>query len=290
MMNRMTAFRGLGWSSTILVGFVLPAVGGCNVDPLFGKQRAPKGPVVSVSETTGARALADTGLSVIGQSEVDLVEAMVQHRSAYLHSLEALRDYYRQHGYLTKESWAEFELSGLKKVQTFRYVMDAEIPAERLRPTESNSDADAMFDHGTELMRKGGHGGLPALYREKPMIEAVGVFRELIERHPSSDKIDDAAFWLGVIHKEYFKDQEQISVQWFERSFTWDPATPHPARFEAAVVYDYRLHDRDRALELYRRVLKEETSRRSNVDFAARRIEQLTKETSRSAGLREVQD
>lgn len=262
---------------------------GCNVDSLY-QTKAPKGPIVSVSETTGARVPveADTGLRIVGQTEVDLVEEMVQHRSAYLQSLENLRDYYRDHGYLTKEGWANHELGGLKKVQTFRYVMDAEIPAQRLRPTESNSDADAMFDHGMELMRKGGHGGLPALYREKPMIEAVGVFRELIERHPSSDKIDDAAYMLGEIHKEYLKDQEQIAVQWYERAFEWDPATPHPARFQAATVYDYRLHDRDRALELYRLVLAEETSKRSNVDFATRRIDQLTKETSRSPGVRNL--
>lgn len=263
---------------------------GCNVDPIMPKAKRPKGPVVSVSETTGARAPADTGLSVVGTTEVDLVEAMVQHRAAYLHSLEDLRDFYRDHGYLTKEGWAEHELGGLKKVQTFRYVMDAEIPVKKLTPSNSVAEADAMYDQGLALMRKGGHGGLPALYREKPMIEAVGVFRELIEKYPSSDKIDDAAFWLGEIHKEYLKDQEQIAVQWYERAFTWDPATPHPARFQAAVVYDYRLHDRDRALELYRAVLTEETSHRTNVDFATRRIEQLTKETSRSAGIRDMRD
>ncbi len=263
---------------------------GCNVDPLFPKAKTPKGPVVSISETTGARAPADTGLSVVAQTEVDLVEKMVEHRSAYYKSLESLRDYYSDHGYLTKESWAAHELSGLKKVQTFRYVMDAEIPAQRLRPVDSMPEADVMYDRGTALMRKGGHGGLPALYREKPMIEAVGVYRELIEKYPSSDKVDDAAFWLGEIHKEYLKDQEQIAVQWYERAFAWDPATPHPARFQAAVVYDYRLHDRDRALELYQLVLVEESSHWTNVDFATRRIGQLTKETSRSAGVRDMQD
>jgi hypothetical protein len=273
-----------------VVCVAVPAVGGCNVDRITPNSKPPKGPVVSVSETTGARAPADTGLKVVGNTEVDLVERMVEHRSAYLHSLEALRDYYRDQGYLTKQSWADFELAGLKRVQTFRYVMDAEIPAQRLRPEESIASADAMYDRGIELMRKGGHGGLPALYREGPMVEAVGVFRELIEQHPGSDKIDDAAFMLGEIHKEYLKNQELIAVQWYERSFTWDPATPHPARFQAAVVYDYRLHDRDRALELYRLVLQEETSRRSNVDFATRRIEQLTKETSRSAGISAMPD
>jgi hypothetical protein len=93
---------------------------GCNVDPLYPKAKTPKGPVVSISETTGARAPADTGLAIVAQTEVDLVEKMVEYRTDYLHSLERLRDYYREHGYLTKESWAEHELSGLKKVQTFR--------------------------------------------------------------------------------------------------------------------------------------------------------------------------
>jgi len=120
------------------------------------------------------------------------------------------------------------------------------------------------------------------------MVQAVGVFRELIEEYPTSDKIDDAAFQLGQIHKEYLHDQEPIAVKWYERSWTWDPHTPHEPRFQAAVIYDYRLHDRDRALELYRRVLAEETpdqpcwsklARRTNVDFATRRIAELTSET-----------
>jgi TolA-binding protein len=120
------------------------------------------------------------------------------------------------------------------------------------------------------------------------MVEAVGVFRELIERYPTSDKIDDAAFQLGQVHKEYLQDQEPIAVKWYERAWAWDPNTPHEPRFQAAVIYDYRLHDRDRALELYQLVLKDETpeqssvnklARRTNVDFATRRIGELTRET-----------
>jgi hypothetical protein len=42
------------------------------------------------------------------------------------------------------------------------------------------------------------------------------------------------------------------------------------------VVYDYRLHDRDRALELYQSVLKNETAGQSNLRFATRRIQELT--------------
>ena len=56
------------------------------------------------------------------------------------------------------------------------------------------------------------------------------------------------------------------------------PQTAHPARFQAAVLYDFRLHDRDRALELYHAVVTQETGNTSNVHFAVRRIQQLTSE------------
>jgi hypothetical protein len=132
-----------------------------------------------------------------------------------------------------------------------------------------------MYARGQELMRKGGH-GLPALYSQDLMLEALSTFVDLIRKYPSSDKIDDAAFWCGEIHKEYLKDQEPIAVKWYERAFTWDPNTPHPARFQAAVTYDFRMHDRARALELYRQVIEDEDNNRSNVSFAVTRVDQLT--------------
>jgi hypothetical protein len=273
--------------TTICVAPIVMTALGCNVDPLCPKGSRPNGPAVSITEAAGQARAPEADISVVDQSEVDLVETVAAHRSAYVQTLETLRNYYRDHGYITKQSWADFELAGLHKVQTFRYVMDAEISSDELRPTDSIPEADALYQRGTELMKKGGH-GVPVFYRESPMVQAVGVFHELIEKYPTSDKIDDAAFQLGQIHKEYLQDQEPIAVKWYERAWTWDPNTPHEPRFQAAVIYDYRLHDRDRALELYQLVLKDETpeqssvnklARRTNVDFATRRIGELTRET-----------
>ena len=92
----------------------------------------------------------------------------------------------------------------------------------------------------------------------------------------ASEKIDDAAFYCGEIHKEYLPGQELIAVKWYERAWEWNPDTTHPARFQAAVVYDYSLHDRDRALELYQHVVAHETNDKNNVRFASRRIRELT--------------
>ena len=130
-----------------------------------------------------------------------------------------------------------------------------------------------------------GHGPLAALGAESLYEKAYGLrnletVREMctliVEEYPTSDKIDDAAFYCGEIHKEYLPGQETLAVRWYERAWNWNPDTPFPARFQAAVVFDYRLHDRDRALELYHGVVEHETDHKSNVRFASRRIHELT--------------
>ena len=213
-------------------------------------------------------------IALIDAREVDLVEDLVAHREQYRRRLRELSEYYEANGYGHKAAWARFELDGLKQVRTFRYLLEAEIPSDSLAALESISEADALYERARELMKRGGH-GVPVFYRESTMVEAAEVFRELIRKYPASDKIDDAAFYCGEIHKEYMPGADTIAVKWYERAWTWDPQTPHPARFQAAVVYDYRLHDRDRALELYQQVIQRETDRKSNVRFATRRISQL---------------
>lgn len=260
-------------------------ISGCNVDGHW--VRAPQNPsrkeARSLAKFASRPAGADegTGLLVTDVQEVDLVEAVLSHREEYRGNLKRLHDYYLSHGYTTRQAWAAFELNGLRRVKHFRYLLDAEIPSDSLRPTEQIPEADALYELGLDLMRRGGH-GVPGIYREDRMIEAADVFRELIERYPSSEKIDDAAFYCGEIHKEYLPGQELIAVKWYERAWEWNPDTTHPARFQAAVVYDYSLHDRDRALELYQNVVEHETNDKSNVRFAARRIRELTTDDVRT--------
>jgi hypothetical protein len=207
--------------------------------------------------------------------EVDLVEEVVAARSRYHSGLQQLHAFYTARGYPTKAQWAAFELQGLRSVKRFQYVLDAEVPSAALRAVDQIPEADAMYERGTALMRSGGH-GVPAIYRQDRMVEAAQLFRDMIERYPSSDKIDDAAFLCGEIHKDYLPGQEAIAVRWYERAWTWNPETPHPARFNAASVYDNRLHERDRALELYQSVLEHETEFKNNLRVATRRIQELT--------------
>ncbi|RJP37232.1 MAG: hypothetical protein C4547_05785 [Phycisphaerales bacterium] len=248
----------------ILAGVMLVAAG-CRTDALF-RQRGPEGAIAP----TAGQAEAYSG------QEVDLVERLVAERDAYIGSLARLRSYYGNVGNAEKLARVEHEIDGLQSVLMFRYLMDAEVPSADLRPTESIAAADKAYMEAYGLMRRGGH-GVPALYRQDLMVKALNVFKSMIAQYPTSDKIDDAAFYCGEIHKEYFPHQETIAVAWYERAFAWDPATPHPARFQAAVLYDYRLYDRARALELYRAVEREELANASNLHFATRRIGELTR-------------
>jgi tetratricopeptide (TPR) repeat protein len=256
---------------------VVAVVGGCNVD---GRAiRARISPSQPVSAGQRPRSEGGVDITIADAREVDLVEEMARHRLAYTQALRRLKQYYQVQGYATKAQWADTELRDFRSVKQFRYLMDAEVASDALRPEQEIPEANALYEKGLSLMRRGGH-GIPLLFRRDRMVEAARVFRELIERFPNSDKIDDAAFYCGEIHKEYLPGQEAIAVKWYERAWTWNPETPHPARFQAAVVYDYRLHDRDRALELYQRVLKHEADHASNVRFATRRIAELTESRS----------
>ncbi|UCE61387.1 MAG: hypothetical protein JSU63_06490 [Phycisphaerales bacterium] len=261
------------------ISVILPAVllmaslPACNVAGLRRNRDAPVGPVASATDPNVTDASID--IAVVDAQEADLVEALIKHRTLYHRALDKLRAYYADRGYATKQHWAEFEQKGLGNVLTFRYLMDAEIPSARLSASESIEEADAFYRQALDLMTRGGH-GVPALYDQDLMIQAAKTFKTLVERYPTSDKIDDAAFYCGEIHKEYLPGQETIAVKWYERAWMWNPQTPHPARFEAAAVYDYRLHNRDRALELYHSVLERETDHKSNVRFASRRIRELT--------------
>jgi len=245
---------------------------GCNTDPLWQERQRVDGPLTELDTPEGV-VLPD--IQLVDAHEVDLVEQVLTHRAMYHRTLGMLHDYYEGEGYEHKRRWTEQELAAVERTPSFKYLLSAEVPAEDLRPLASIGEADEMYQRGLALLKDGGH-GTPALYRQELMLQALETFVDLIRTWPSSDKIDDAAFFCGEIHKEYFKDHEPIAVRWYERAWSWDPQTPHPARFQAAVVYDYRLHDRARALELYRQVTQLETRNTSNLSFAFQRITELT--------------
>jgi len=251
------------------------ALAGCKTDALVGPSRTPpEGPVTSLENPAGVEL---PGIPLAGRTEVDLVEEMVRHRAMYAQYLKVLAAFYTENGYEEKAIWARTELNDLRRVKPYRYILDAEVPVAALQPTESVAEADALYEEGRALMTKGGH-GVPVFYHQQTMKQALARFKELANRYPTSDKIDDAAFYIAEIHKEYLEEKDNtIALLWYQRAIDWNPNLPYPARFQMAVVYDRRMHEREKALHWYQQVLEKERSlNKSNTDFASARIRELT--------------
>lgn len=284
-MNRMFHSRIGFVLSTGTAALLALALSGCDSGDktVNASPKAPDGPTTSLEHPAG---VAVPDIPVAGRSEVDLVEEMILHRTMYARLLNVLATYYMENGYPEKAAWAASELSDLRRVKSYRYILDAEVPRAELTPSESIADADRLYDEGMKLLYKGGR-GVPLIYNRETMRQAMAKFKELVEHYPTSDKIDDAAYYIGEIHKEYEQEADnRIAIEWYKRAIEWNPATPHPCRFRIATTYDYRLHERERALYWYQQTLENESKFTANdhIDFARNtayaeaRIRELTPE------------
>jgi tetratricopeptide (TPR) repeat protein len=213
----------------------------------------------------------------------DRVESMMAAREAYIKEMLALERGYLLLGDTVRANWARRQREVTEGNEVYPYLTDA-APEQRVvvAPEESIAEADKLYAEGLEVFESIQSLPLGAIIKqgsEDPR-RAMRLFKRVLSEYPKSDKVDDAAFYCGEIYKEYLREDDpdnELAVRYFRWAFALDPTTPHPARFNCAVVYDYRLHNRAKAIELYHRVLEtEEAGNNSNQRFAATRIEQLT--------------
>ncbi len=213
----------------------------------------------------------------------DEVEEMMAARQAYIERLIELERAYLESGNTEKANWARRQRELTEKVEVFPYLIeDAPEKSSLATPVDSIPEADALYDEGYALYDT--FVGIPfwgfSKLNHKDARRAVEKFRTILREHPTSDKVDDAAYYCGVIYKEFLREDDpdnQLALRYYKWALELDPKTPHPVRFDMAVVYDYRLHDRARAIELYHQVLEtEEAGIQSNQRWAAGRIEKLS--------------
>lgn len=204
-----------------------------------------------------------------------LVERVVGARAMYQRRVEELARYYEQTSQAFKARVIRNMQDRLDPIHTYMYVNSAEYPPLTLRPRDSVPQADAVFYQAEGLFRRG-----KGLLRTAPTTsypkqrESLRLFKQLVHRYPSSDKIAYSAYFIAEIYKEYF-DEDLRAVNWYERAYTWDPRINLPARFQAATVYDLRLNDKLKAIELYEAAIEHERFNSSNASFAIKRIEEL---------------
>ncbi len=217
------------------------------------------------------------GESLTDASEPVLVEYVVELRQDYLAGLDELAEFYfardpdSYKGRRVRNVMERFD-----PIRTYMYFLEAEVPPADLEPVEVIPQADALFAEAKKLYERGRIVPLVIDYEKER--RALGTFRELIRLYPRSTKIARSAYLIAEIYKEYFNENLR-AVKWYERAWQWDPDLPKPARFQAATVCDIRLHNRLRAIELYREAIEHEQFNSSNVTYARRRIEELTGES-----------
>ena len=210
-----------------------------------------------------------------GVSEAALAEQAVAARNDYKKAAADLADYYGRNNYHYKARVIANMQERLDPIRTYMYIIGAEMPPADLKCDRFSEAADQLYQRaeklhlsnkGLILMRMG-----VSYPRQR---RALQMFQELVRKFPRSVRLPLSAFYIAEIYKEYF-DENIRAVNWYQRAFQWDPTIQEPARFQAAVIYDLRLHDAEAALKLYEQVLEHETWNTSNVDFARGRITEL---------------
>jgi len=109
---------------------------------------------------------------------------------------------------------------------------------------------------------------------EAKLRQALGLYNDLIQQYPTSDKIDDAAYRAAQIY-EHLTNYELAAI-YYQRTFQWNEATPYPARFNAARIMDLKLRMRAEALTLYRLAVEKESRYVENTEQANLRIQALS--------------
>ena len=207
-----------------------------------------------------------------GGGETDLVEQVANNRQAYRNALKSLIAYYEEKGNNMKLRWAKDEQDRLDSLPQYNYIIEASVAPVNLKPTASISEADFMYREAYRLERDA---GLLFIKDENKLRNALELYNQLIKKHPTSDKIDDAAYRAAGIY-EHFRDYS-IAAIYYKRVFQWDPKTTYPARYKAAKVLDRHLERRDEALELYKQARDVDKLDPTQKEYLELRIKELSK-------------
>jgi hypothetical protein len=211
-----------------------------------------------------------------GLGEVGLAEEVVRARKAYDRALLALRDHYTARGTAVKLGWVSSELEAFDKVPKVQYLTVAEMAGPNLRPIRRIEAADQLYEEG---MQNKNYPAMPFPMsnpgKDAYLKKALEKFQTIIEKYPESDKIDDAVFRMGEVYGGWYYNDPTRAVECYERCWTWNPKTEYPAIFNAAKIYEEKLNNRTKAVELYNRVLTEGPNEELQKQ-AADRIKALT--------------
>ncbi|MCK4600835.1 MAG: hypothetical protein KAU28_00110, partial [Phycisphaerae bacterium] len=207
-----------------------------------------------------------------------LVEYAIGSRRTFKGTIDELVELYDRKGEQLKARLVRNVKARLDPVRTYMYFLGAEIPGPELRPKDLIPAADALYGKAMKLYSEGKP--LPLVTDYPKQRKALMLLLKLVRQYPRSDKIALSAYFIAEIYKEYF-DENVRAVHWYERAWQWDGDIAQPARFQAATIYDLRMHDVDNAIRCYKLSAQHDPPRLANRGTSLRRIRELTEQMQR---------
>lgn len=204
-------------------------------------------------------------------SDVELVEKNLAARKEYENSLKKLWEHYKRTGDKLRVKQVEDELMGFHLLTKPSYNLDVQdVPPTTLEAKTNIREANELYKAAIEYKGRG-IGNEYVLN----MRRAEVLFREVLEKHPASDKISDVAYQLAELYESRAYKQYDRAARYFERSFQWKKGTTTDARLRAAVLYDRMLNERAKATALYKEVVEHDTDP-DRIKVAEKRLTELT--------------
>lgn len=164
----------------------------------------------------------------------------------------------------------EEELKTFHLMSKPSYRLDIhDVPPPSLEAKENIKAANDLYIEAMRYKDKGS--GTDYVLNQR---RAEILLREIMTKHPSSDKIADVAYQLGELYEGRAYKQYERAAMYYQRAYQWRKGTITDARLRAAVVYDKMLNERGKAIEMYREEIAHDTDP-NRIRAAERRLNEL---------------
>lgn len=200
-----------------------------------------------------------------------LVERVIAARKEYQASLVALYQQYEKSGDKEKAKWVEDELKQFHLMNKPSYRLDiGDVPPPTLEAKVNVKEANDLLVEAMKYFDRGAGSDYTLNQRRCEVL-----LREVLEKHPNSDKIADVAYKLGELYEGRAFKHYSRAATYFERSYQWQKGTSTDARMRAAYIYDKLLNERTKAIDLYREQIANDTDEQ-RIKLAEKRLAELT--------------
>jgi len=204
-------------------------------------------------------------------NDAELVLKLNSARREYQQSVLSLYRHYEKTGDAERVRWAEEELKQFHLMNKPSYRLDiGDVPVATLEAKANIKEANDLYIDAAKYKDRGT--GSDYVLNQK---RAELLLREILDKHPTSDKIADVAYQLGELYEsKAFKQYDRAAI-FYERATQWRKGTRTDARLRAAMLYDKTLNERSKAIELYREEIANDTDA-ARIKIAEKRLSDLT--------------